>query len=118
MMGELEKSSAKFTRQKMDIEYAQNMKSYDLVIALSTLHLLFTQQKIKKEEWIQLFTSICEKVNKTFIMEVPDNMTHHLGEASIYTLISRCETWGNFATSYIVGKSEIGRNIIVFEKSK
>jgi len=117
MMGEFEKNDAKFVRQKMDIEYARNMKSYDLVIALSILHLLFTQQKIKKDEWIQLFTSICEKVNKIFIMEVPDTMPHHLGETSINSLMLKCNAWGNFRTSHIIGRSEIGRKIIVFEKN-
>jgi len=116
MMSSLMNSRAKFFRKNVDRDYAKKMPKYDLVLALSVLHLFFTQQKMSKQEWILLFKLISLKVNKFLVIEVSEVIFVHLDVKNENAFLSLLKQIGNFKGSKILGKSDNGRNIVVFFK--
>tara|TARA_Y100000310_G_scaffold342131_1_gene443917 strand:+ start:170 stop:1432 length:1263 start_codon:yes stop_codon:yes gene_type:complete len=78
--------NVKFDFARVDLEYVQRLPKYDVISALSILHLFLEWPKrtsgldtISNEYWLSLFTTLARKANKVFIFEIPDRILPGLG---------------------------------------
>ena len=70
MLSELFNSNINFINNKVDLEFVNQMHSYDIVLALSVLHLFFIQHSYNIEQWLEFFAALASKVNKVLIYEI------------------------------------------------
>ena len=113
MMVDLHPLKPSFEFADVTPEYVKQMPKYDIVIALSILHLYFTQHKVSKEYWFNLFKLLCDKANKAFIFETSSNIFKNIGVASFKEFAELAKKIGGFAESRIIGESKDAKRPII-----
>ena len=118
MLKDIFASNANFIEADVTIKYIQDMKQYDIVLALSVLHLYFIRyNKVTTEYWIKLFTEICNKAKHIFIYEIPPLVLPKLGINDFYAMCDFTKKVGKFKSVNIIGHSiESNRPIIFCER--
>lgn len=107
-----------FYKQSVDLEYVRNMKTYDIVLALSILHLYFSSLKVTYDYWVTLFTGLCKKVHKVLIFEVSAEILTPLQLRDFKHLLEFVKRIGKFRDVHIIGRGADGqqRPLIMCEK--
>lgn len=108
--------NCKFITAEINKEFIDKQQEYDVILALSILHLLWTQQNYTREKWIDLFKAICRKTKKHFIFEVSTEVFGMLEVASYEELADWAREAGDFKTAEKIGKSLEGRTLILCSK--
>ena len=116
LLSEIFNRKSIFEYKNVNIEYLNSISKYDIIIALSILHLYFTQHKVTKEYWEKLFKKICEKCNKYFIYEVSSDVFEVLNVGDYNDMAKYSKKIGNFKKAEIIGQSVEGRFLILCEK--
>lgn len=111
MLAERERSSARFEHAEINLEYVGNMPCYDIISALSTLHLKLIEDKDYEGFW-KLFIMICEKVNLIFFIEFPPHAYQYLSIETTEEFIQTVKKRGNFKEVTQIGVSDANRPIL------
>jgi len=118
LTAELFMSPADFTHAQVTTEFVEEMPEYDVICALSILHLFFTQHNVSKEYWTELFVGICKKAKSEFIFEVAPEAYIHLGLGDYDQLVAWAQFQGDFDTAEIIGYSTEGRPLISCKRTR
>lgn len=116
MLNDAQNRNCKFEHNNICKEYIENLENYDLVLALSILHLFFNQHKYSKEEWVSLFKEISKKTGKYLIFEICTSVFKHFEVSNYDQMADVAKHLGNFKNSRVIGKSNEGRSLIICEK--
>ncbi|MGR3301861.1 MAG: glycosyltransferase [Candidatus Scalindua sp.] len=111
MLAEGEKSSVTFEHAEINLEYVKKMPCYDIISALSTLHLKLVEDKESSAFW-ELFYAICEKVNNILFFEFPPHAFKYLDINSIEDFIENVEVNGKFKAVTQIGVSDANRPVL------
>jgi len=117
MLRDIFASKAKFINENITLEYLQSTPQYDIIFALSILHLYFMQHKLNSKQWIELFTEMCNKARNIFIYEAPAWIFTEIGIGNVTAMCKFTKDVGQFASVDIIGHSiESNRPIIFCER--
>jgi hypothetical protein len=111
MLAQGEISDAKFIHAEITKEYVEAMPSYDIISALSTLHLKLVADK-NINEFEELLTAICSKANSIFIFEFPKHAYGILGVVDVNDFARYVRSIGNFKDVDMIGVSDANRPIL------
>ena len=111
MLAQDERSSVKFEHAEITLEYVANMPSYDIISALSTLHL-----KLVEDENViafqSLFIGICEKVNNILFLEFPPHAYKYVHTVDTIEFIAMIKKMGDFKEVTQIGVSDANRPVL------
>jgi hypothetical protein len=116
MVSDLQESEATFEFADVNLGYVKQMPKYDIILALSILHLYFTQHNVTKEYWIELFRGICDKTRKILIFEVSANIFKNVSVGNFGELAELAKNIGGFSTVNVAGKSDANRPLIICKR--
>ncbi len=116
MLAEKERSDAVFKTAEVDWKYVDVMPCYDIISALSTLHVKLVEDKDSYKFW-QLFTAISQKVNNTLFFEFPPHAYGVLMVTDTKHFIEMVKTCGKFKKVTQIGVSDAGRPVLKCVKS-
>ena len=97
----------------VNIQYVSMMPQYDVILALSILHLYFKQHKVSRDYWIGLFKGLCEKTKKVFIFEVPEYILPNLGLQNLSQLLFFTKDIGEFSSVKVLGRTKDGKRPLI-----
>lgn len=109
---------AVFHQGSVDLEYAQRMPEYDVVLALSVLHwLLYDSPEgsgqyslgMGKEMFLEFLSVICKKVRDAFVLEIPIHAYSKFGVKDGDELKRLLEKVGGFERVEELGMSDAKR---------
>ena len=113
LISEIKNIDAQFSCVDVNTAYVNTMPEYDLVLVLSILHLYFTQHKVSKEYWYELFTGLCKKTKKVLIFETASIILQYLGFSNLDQLAKKVKEIGKFSDVQVSkDKSDANRHII------
>ena len=111
MLAQDERSSCKFEHAEITLEYVAEMPCYDIISALSTLHLKLIEDKDSTAFW-NLLKAICDKVNDIFFFEFPFHAFGYLDINSIEHFTDNIRINGNFKDITQIGVSDANRPVL------
>ena len=111
MLAQDERSSVTFEHAEITLEYVAEMPCYDIISALSTLHLKLVEDKDSTAFW-NLLKAICEKVNDIFFFEFPFHAFGYLDINSIEHFTDNIRINGNFKEVTQIGVSDANRPVL------
>lgn len=111
MLAQGNSSSAKFEASEINLEYVENMPSYDIISALSILHLKLVEDKDKVAFW-ELFKAVSEKVNDILFLEFPPHAYKLLSLYNTREFIMKVVNNGKFKEVTQIGVSDAGRPVL------
>ncbi|KKL05741.1 hypothetical protein LCGC14_2602980, partial [marine sediment metagenome] len=102
---------AVFKTAEINLEYVKAMPSYDVISALSTLHLKLVEDRDSYKFWC-LFAAISEKVNNTLFFEFPPHAYKVLMVNDTQHLIRMIKADGKFKEVTQIGVSDASRPVL------
>lgn len=111
MMAEGEGSGVAFRTAEINLELAGLMAGYDVISALSTLHLKLIEDKDSTAFW-DLLKTVCFKVKEIFFFEFPPHAYKYLDIESTEDFIENVKVNGNFKDVIQIGVSDAGRPVL------
>lgn len=116
LLAELNEVKATFLFADVNVDYVNKMAQYDVILALSILHLYFIQHKVSRAYWFELFEGICKKANEIFIFETSGNILRNIGVESFGEFMKLAKRIGEFSKVESIGSSDAKRPLIVCTK--
>lgn len=110
MLAQDERSAAKFEHAEITLEYVAEMPCYDIISALSTLHLKLVEDKDDKAFW-ELLDAICDKVNDILFFEFPSHAFKYLKINDLDAFINVVRG-ANFKEVTQIGVSDANRPVL------
>lgn len=111
MIAEDQKADIEFKHDIIDIEYVRAMPNYDIISALSTLHLKLIKDK-DEQYFRKIIGGISEKVNNVFYFEYPAHAYSLIGASDVYELIKYLKHYGKYEDVFDLGISDANRHIL------
>lgn len=111
MLAEGNMSDVKFEHAEINLEYVLNMPSYDIISALSTLHLKLIEDKKSYAFW-NLFAAISEKTNDILLFEFPPHAYGVLMVEDTEHLIKMIKASGKFKEVIQIGITDANRPML------
>ncbi len=115
MMAEGERSDAKFMHGEICEEYVNLMPEYDVISAMSMLHLKLVADKDTQAFW-DLLRAICAKVRRIFILEFPPHSYSLAGVNDTAGFIDAVQKIGPFTKVEQAGITDNGRPMLICRK--
>lgn len=115
MLAQDEDQDVKFEHAEIDLAYVDKMPSYNIISAMSTLHLKLIADK-KVNEFEELLKAICAKVNNVFFFEFPSHAFNLIGVVDLNDFIRYVQAIGGFKEVSIIGVSDANRPLLKCEK--
>lgn len=117
LIGELGHLQPKFDFADVTVDYLSKMPEYDVILALSILHLYFTQHHVSRDYWFKLFENICKKTKSILIFETSGNILNNIGVGSFNEFAELAKRVGKFKSTDVIGVSDVKRPLIVCTKN-
>lgn len=115
MLAQGNSSGVKFEHAEINLEYALNMPSYDIISALSTLHLKLVEDKDWKAFW-DLIEAISEKTSEIFFFEFPPHAYKYLEMSKKAEFIEMVGNIGRFKEVTQIGITDANRPMLKCQK--
>jgi predicted Ser/Thr protein kinase len=113
MISQMYEKKANFSFADVDRIYVEQMPEFDIIMALSILHLFFSQHGYTPEEFEELFIGMCRKAKKYFIFETSSLVLEKFQLGSWESLCELTKKLGTFKEVRIIGTSVEGRPLIL-----
>jgi SAM-dependent methyltransferase len=111
MMAQDQKANIEFKHDVIDIESVQAMPNYDIISALSTLHLKLVKDK-DILHFERLLKEICSKANNVFYFEFPPHAYGIFSIATTGEFMEYVKKLGGFEEVKLLGMSDANRPVI------
>ena len=109
----------KFDFANVNLEYVKQMKEYDVIMALSILHLYLEWPKetlgvntISRAYWLELFMTLANKAGQVFIFEIPDRIMSTLQFNNVGQFYNYIKDECGFKEVNIICKTDTGRSLV------
>ena len=111
MLAEDERSTVKFEHAEITLEYVANMPCYDIISALSTLHLKLVKDKDNDAFW-ELLINISMKANNILFLEIPPHVYGLLKVLNTNRLAEDVKLLCDFKEVTQIGVSDANRPVL------
>lgn len=117
LVAEVKGANVDFESANVNVEYLEKMPKYDVIMALSILHLYFSQHKVTPAYWEKMFKLLCDKANDILVFELRIHLLQKpLGIKNVDQLMAYAKKVGNFKEVINTGTSDSNRPVIVCKK--